>query len=316
MRTVSKGVSSLLLLVLALAAPAHADLRYTGWGVTLHSSTAGQPQDLPATLWKPDGDGPFPAVVMLHDCSGLGAHSSGAPGRWANLLAAKGYVVIMPDSYGPRGYPDGICTARGDQRLPTTAAFPRAADAYAAIAYLRALAYVDGQHVGVMGGSAGGAATLAAMVEPGGRDAMLAEEKRAGFAAGVALYPACAVRYGAWAEHRAFRDRGPVTEADGVYRPIAPLLILVGEKDDWTPAAPCQALAARAQALGLPVSIKVYPDAHHSFDSANPMRYVPGRVNFSSPSGMGATTGGNPAAWADAIEQVQAFFAQHLREQR
>ena len=34
--------------------------------------------DIPATLIRPDGDGPFPAVVILHDCSGLGPKSSGS----------------------------------------------------------------------------------------------------------------------------------------------------------------------------------------------------------------------------------------------
>jgi dienelactone hydrolase len=40
-------------------------------------------EHIPATVSKPDGPGPFPAVVILHDCSGLSATSSGAPGRWA-----------------------------------------------------------------------------------------------------------------------------------------------------------------------------------------------------------------------------------------
>ena len=37
---------------------------------------------------KPDGPGPFPAVVIVHDCSGLGPRSSGAPGRWARSWSA------------------------------------------------------------------------------------------------------------------------------------------------------------------------------------------------------------------------------------
>jgi dienelactone hydrolase len=39
----------------------------------------GATEPIPATLLKPDGDGPFPAVVMMHDCSGIRAGSSGAP---------------------------------------------------------------------------------------------------------------------------------------------------------------------------------------------------------------------------------------------
>jgi dienelactone hydrolase len=99
----------------------------------------------------------------------------------------------------------------------------------------------------------------------------------------------------------------------GVYKPIAPLVILIGEKDDWTPAAPCQQLAAAAERAGYPVTIKVYPGAHHSFDSPNPIRYVATRINPSAPSGRGATTGGDPRAWADSIRTVLAFFDQHLR---
>jgi dienelactone hydrolase len=60
------------------------------------------------------------------------------------------------------------------------------------------------------------------------------------------------------------------------------------------------------------VAIKVYAGAHHSFDSNAPVRYVPQRRNFNKPDGMGATTGGNAAAWADSIAEVTAFFARHL----
>jgi len=43
------------------------------------------------------------------------------------------------------------------------------------------------------------------------------------------------------------------------------------------------------------------------------VRYVAERVNPSSPSGRGATTGGNAQAWAAAIEEVNAFFARYLK---
>lgn len=51
------------------------------------------------------------------------------------------------------------------------------------------------------------------------------------------------------------------------------------------------------------MTIKIYPDAHHSFDSPNPVRYAAARINPSSPGGRGATTGGNPEAWADNIRE-------------
>ena len=129
-----------------------------------------------------------------------------------------------------------------------------------------------------------------------------AQDKKDGFKAGIALYPGCAPGSRVW------------QSATGVYKPIAPLLILIGEWDDWTPAAPCQKLTDAAKAAEYPVSIKVYPGAYHSFDSNNPVRFVPTRVNGSSPSGRGATTGGSPIAWADSIKEVVAFFGTHLRK--
>ena len=98
-----------------------------------------------------------------------------------------------------------------------------------------------------------------------------------------------------------------------MYRPVAPLLILIGEKDDWTPAEPCRLLTEAARQAGSPMTIKIYPGAHHSFDSNAPVRYVATRINANAPSGRGATTGGDPAAWADSIREVVAFFDRYLR---
>ena len=229
---------------------------------------------IPVTVSRPQGAGPFPAVVMMHDCSGLGPRSSGAPARWTETLVARGYVVIRPDSFSTRGYPDGVCTAP----RPALEVLParRAHDALEALDYARRLPYVDARRVGIMGGSHGGSTTLFTLA------------RHAGFAAGVALYPRC-------------------SPAGVPYSPSAPLLILIGELDDWTPARFCEHLA------GGNITLKVYAGAHHSFDSDRPVRFVAERLNPAAPGGRGATTGGNPAAWKDAIEQVTAFFDRHLK---
>src|SRR5208283_3432642 len=61
---------------------------------SLTVTSIGSSTQIPATLIKPDGDGPFPAVVIMHDCSGLApGASSGAPTRWADELVRQGYVV-------------------------------------------------------------------------------------------------------------------------------------------------------------------------------------------------------------------------------
>jgi dienelactone hydrolase len=230
---------------------------------------------LPTTLVKPDGVGPFPAVVMMHDCSGLGPLSSGAPGRWTKQLLSQGYVVILPDSFSTRGYPNGICTDASKGRYDVRP-FVRARDARAARGFLRTLSYVDKERIGLMGGSHGGFTTLVTLSRPG-----------SGFAAAVALYPRC--------------------QFSQQLKPDMPLLILIGELDDWTLAKDCLPLA------GERVTVKVYPGAHHSFDSPRPKRYVAERINPSVPSGRGATTEGNAEAWADSIRQVNDFFARYLK---
>jgi dienelactone hydrolase len=266
------------------------------------TTTNGGAEQIPAALMKPDGPGPFPAVVIMHDCSGLGPRSRGAPDRWAKELVGRGYVIVIPDSFTTRGYASGVCTDPSPSRAEVSP-FRRVRDAYAALAYVRTLPYVDGSRVGLMGGSHGGTTTLASMVAPEGAKEALAREKRAGFVGAVALYPDCGRQLGRWR-----------ADLSGVYQPVAPLLILIGENDDWTPAEPCRKLTEAAQKAGYRVTIKVYPGAHHSFDSSNPVRYVPTRVNSNSPSGRGATTGGDPKAWEDSIREVTAFFGQHLKK--
>lgn len=226
---------------------------------------------IPVSVSKPDGRGPFPAIVVLHDCSGLGPRSSGAPGRWAATLVERGYVVLIPDSFSTRGVPDGVCTS--GSRRNNVSPDHRVQDALDTLGYAQRLPYVDAKRIGVMGGSHGGTTTLLTMGQRG-------------FRAGVALYPRCSI-------------------AAQSYKPTAPLLILIGGLDDWTPAADCKRLVNE-------VRLKVYPDAHHSFDSDRPVRFIAARINPSSASGRGATTGGNAAAWKDAIEEVTRFFGQNL----
>ena len=129
----------------------------------------------------------------------------------------------------------------------------------------------------------------------------LAEDRRAGFAAAVALYPRCATQLGSWRAN-----------STGVYQPVAPVLILIGEKDDWTPAEPCRKLTEAAKEAGHPVAIKIYPG--RITRSTAPGRCATLRhASTPIPTGRGATTGGDPTAWADSIREVVAFFGQHLK---
>src|SRR5665213_4585720 len=60
---------------------------------------------LHAQLYKPNGAGPFPAVIALHGCGGLGSRSEAVLPRyrdWAEQLLKEGKAVLLPDSYGSR----------------------------------------------------------------------------------------------------------------------------------------------------------------------------------------------------------------------
>jgi dienelactone hydrolase len=84
-----------------------------------------------------------------------------------------------------------------------------------------------------------------------------------------------------------------------------PLLVLVGEADDWTPAVPCRDYAARAGR----VELVAYPGAHHGFDDpASRVRQRTG-LGFTADGSGRAMVGTDPAARADAIRRVTAFLA-------
>src|SRR5206468_10886843 len=102
------------------------------------TSATGAAERIPGELSKPEGPGPFAAVVIMHDCSGLGSRSSGAPARWAKELVGRGYVVLIPDSFTTRGFPDGVCTDPSPRRVDVSP-LRRNRDAYAALAHLRTL---------------------------------------------------------------------------------------------------------------------------------------------------------------------------------
>ena len=269
-------------------------------------AAAGEGPPFPFVVSKPAGDGPFPAVVILHDCSGLGPRSSGMAWRWSSELTQRGYVTVWPDSFTSRGRPQGVCAGAAAPRITHE---QRVGDAYAALAYLASLPFVDARRIAVMGGSHGGSSTIAAIVDAPENG----KRTDAAFAAAIALYPACGRSYGAWTVQRRKEPWGPIAGYTGTFKPVAPLLILIGALDDWTPAEPCRKLAEAAQSAGYPVEIKVYPGTHHSFDSILPMRYVAERINANSPTGRGATTGGNAKAWSDAIDQVARFLDRHAK---
>lgn len=105
---------------------------------------------VPATVVLPDGDGPFPAVVMNHGHGG-GRQEGGGFERLANALAEAGLATIRMDFAGV-----------GDSQAPwpeqTLASM--ISDSNASRDYLVANYPVDPDQLGILGYSMGGRVTL------------------------------------------------------------------------------------------------------------------------------------------------------------
>lgn len=249
----------------------------------------GEPVQLSALQFRPQGAGRFPAIVLLHGCGGMytpSGYVTNSYRHWAELLSEDGYVALLVDSFGARGH-RSICAL---QKRPILESRERVEDAYAAAQWLNRQSYVAAGRIGLLGWSNGGSGTLYSM-----RPASRLEP---GFRAAVAFYPGCRT----------------LSRATTPYRPYAPLLILSGEADDWTPAEHCKQLAGIANKEGALLEIVTYPGAHHSFDRIGlAVRYRPNVRNLNKPDRLGATVGEHPQAREDAIRRTKAFFAQTLK---
>ncbi len=239
---------------------------------------------LHATLYRPDGEGPFAAVVALHDCGGLAQRprqQAQLYAEWAKVLVADGFVVLFPDSLGSRGL-GSQCRER-DRKVH--ASRERVADANAARRWLEQQSYVRPDHIALLGWSNGGIAALWAVRPAAPHDG------GADFRSAVAFYPGCRrLRETAWSAR-------------------IPTLILIGSADDWTPAVACQQMVAGARGRSAGVKLIVYPGVHHEFDRADsPLRLRTGLINTADPSGR-AHGGTNPAARNDALKRVPEWLA-------
>ena len=111
--------------------------------VVPHDVVVAKPSEarLTGSLYRPSGDGPFPAVVVMHGCGGVAPNAI----AWAQWLRAEGYAALVLDSFVGRGL-KRIC---GDATvLPARV---RAEDVFVAAASLRRLSFIDGDRIAAMG---------------------------------------------------------------------------------------------------------------------------------------------------------------------
>ena len=241
---------------------------------------------LRAMLVRPDGAGPFPAIVALHNCDGLADGEAPIDQRyqeWGARLKAAGFAVLFPDSFGSRGLSSQCRIRQRSVRASQT----RSNDANAARHWLQAQPWVLADRVSLMGWSHGATTALWTVR----RHAGAARDKTPDFRSAVALYPNCQ-RSGnlAWSTR-------------------IPVLILIGQADDWTPAAACEQMIAGARGRSAAALIAIYPGAYHDFDVADvPLHERTGIANTPSPAGR-VHSGTDAAARADAFKRVPEWFA-------
>lgn len=238
-----------------------------------------------AQVFQPAQQPPRGTVVALHGCGGLYATAGSRKGElsarhraYAEMLTSEGYAVVFPDSFTPRGESQ-ICTLRNGGRRITQA--ERRADALAAVAWAAAQPWARVDRIALLGWSNGGSALLAATdVNQGDVRAQAVRPTLA-----IAFYPGCAV---------------PLKTS---YRPSTKLVMLLGEKDDWTPPGPCIELGKSVEA-----QVHVYADSHHGFD--NPVGQVRQlkETPFGFKPGQAVHAGRNPEAARQSAELLRELL--------
>lgn len=255
--------------------------------ISFSNATPGTSRQVPATIYWPSGDGPFAAMALFHACHGVFESNH----AWARWLRDRGYVALVVDSWAARGITDGCVTVQPD--LSNAERFD---DAMGALRFLQAQSRVDPARVGAMGWSNGGVFAMAvvngpSLVRARRRGAVLPEP---GYQASVALYPG---------------GCGSLTQE----YVVKPLLLLIGEADDWTLATTCREMVENMRSRGAPAEIVLYTGAYHYFDVEGQTKtFLAGVKNESRPGGAGATVAFDTAANADAHRRVEQFLARYL----
>ncbi len=247
-------------------------------------------------VFKPQGPhaARVPAVVMMHGRAG--AYSSAADGdygattlsrrhqQWGHLWAQQGYLAVLVDGFGPRGYPQGFPRFSYFSRPETlNEVTVRPLDAYGALAWLRTRNDVIPDRIALQGWSNGGSAALATMASAGAPGAAPLTPVT-GFRGALVFYPACGLK----------------DQFDDGLVPYAPVRVFLGSADEEISPRHCGQLIDRSRARGGDIQVTLYPGATHDFDD-------PGRKRRGVPA--------NVAATGDAVSRAIAFLASILSAQ-
>jgi carboxymethylenebutenolidase len=183
-------------------------------------------------LYSPDGKGPFPAIVVIHEWWGLNDWVK----EQASKLSDQGYVTLAVDLYR------GKVAENSDMahELMRGLSEDRAGrDLRAAVSFLREQPSVRKDRIGSIGWCMGGGYSLQTALE-------------------VPDLAATVINYG----HL-------VTEPESLNKIHAPILGLFGGKDQGITPEDVAKFEAALKKLGRKIDVKIYPDAGHAFENPN-----------------------------------------------
>jgi len=242
-------------------------------------------------LFRPHRPGPRPAVVMLHGRAGpyssnvnaactrvarsvaSPCNASGLSKRhmmWGEHWASRGYVALLPDSFGPRGKAHGFGRYTHDdpERDSVNERTVRPLDAEGALNYLRRRKDILTSRIFLQGWSNGGSTALNVLYRQGRRSA--------GYRAALAFYPGCG--------EQALLGPSLATSA--------PITLFLAADDEEVSPAICTHVAARSREAGSNIDVVTYQGATHDFDE---------------PSQSRQAVPGNRDAMGDALERAVAI---------
>lgn len=270
MRSVKTGLAALLVAATALSFNSGAFAQTSTDVVIMNGARA-----VPATIVVPDGEGPFPAVVINHGHGG-GRQENGGLGRIADALAEMGILSVRMDFPGS-----------GDSKEPFTEGYlsNMISDSNASLAYAKENYAVDADRLGIFGYSMGGrialtiagasdnpykaVALLAPSADPGGPMSI-------GFLGGQAEYDRLYAEASSdrgyaefvtqFGQHQNlskmwFDEMTASSPLEGIGAYKGAMLVLYGDKDTVVPPAVSQSVGTAYPSAKL----VVVPDADHGY---------------------------------------------------
>jgi len=183
-------------------------------------------------------DKKYPLIIGVAGSLGWRKHHL----EYMEMYQQDGFATFELNSFKSRD----ITSTVGSQDEVTIAAI--ILDAYRALEKLAEHPNIDKEKVSITGWSLGGGVSLFS----GWMPVKNAITTSVSFASHLAFYPPCFIN----PENLAFTQE--------------PIHILIGEKDNWTPAAPCSNLIKKLEAKAN-IALTTYPESHHSFDSETPV---------------------------------------------